>query len=42
MRGRGGRTPVAPVTALTPGASTHICQGMSWQHLHQPCVAGKV
>ena len=19
-----------------------ICQGMSWQHLHQPCVAGKV
>ena len=19
-----------------------ICQGMSWQHLHQPCVAGKL
>ena len=19
-----------------------ICQGVSWQHLHQPCVAGKV
>ena len=19
-----------------------ICQGMCWQHLHQPCVAGKV
>ena len=22
--------------------SLGICQGMSWQHLHQPCVAGKV
>ena len=23
-------------------SASRICQGMSWQHLHHPCVAGKV
>ena len=32
---------VVLVTFTTQRAPT-ICQGMSWQHLHQPCVAGEV
>ena len=27
---------------VTKHSASGICQGMSWQHLHQPCVAGQV
>ena len=30
------------LSAALVSVHSGICQGMSWQHLHQPCVAGKV
>ena len=33
---------VAVSPPIPPPQGDQIYQGMSWQHLHQPCVAGKV
>ena len=33
--------PLVLIATLSP-LIPWTCQGMSWQHLHQPCVAGKV